>query len=59
MRAARSASTRAPRDLFCPCHGATFDPKNHGAVLAGPTNIPLPEVPIHVDAQTGVITLAG
>lgn len=46
-------------DLFCPCHGATFDPKNHGAVLAGPTNIPLPEVPIHVDAQTGVITLAG
>jgi len=46
-------------DLFCPCHGATFDPGNHGAVLAGPTNIPLPEVPIHVDAQTGVITLAG
>jgi thiosulfate dehydrogenase [quinone] large subunit len=45
-------------DLFCPCHGATFDPKNHGAVLGGPTNIPLPEVPIHVDAQTGVITLA-
>jgi len=46
-------------DLFCPCHGATFDPRNHGAVLSGPTNIPLPEVPIHVDAQTGVITLAG
>jgi len=46
-------------DLFCPCHGATFDPANHGAVLGGPTNIPLPEVPIHVDAQTGVITLAG
>ena len=46
-------------DLFCPCHGATFDPKNHGAVLSGPTNIPLPELPIHVDAQTGVITLAG
>ena len=46
-------------DLFCPCHSATFDPRNHGAVLSGPTNIPLPELPIHVDAQTGVITLAG
>jgi len=44
-------------DLFCPCHGATFDPARHGAVLGGPTNIPLPEVPIQVDAQTGVITL--
>jgi thiosulfate dehydrogenase [quinone] large subunit len=46
-------------ELFCPCHGATFDPRNHGAVLGGPTNIPLPEVPINVDAQTGVITLVG
>ena len=46
-------------DLFCPCHGATFDPKNHGAVLGGPTNIPLPQLPIHVDTQTGVITLTG
>jgi thiosulfate dehydrogenase (quinone) large subunit len=46
-------------ELFCPCHGATFDPKNHGAVLGGPTNVPLPEVPIHIDAQTGVITLVG
>ena len=43
--------------LLCPCHGAAFDPADHGAVLAGPTNIPLPELPIVVDTQTGTISL--
>ncbi|MGZ6271298.1 MAG: TQO small subunit DoxD [Candidatus Limnocylindrales bacterium] len=45
------------RVLACPCHGAVFDSTNHGAVLAGPTNIPLPELPIKIDQQTGRITL--
>jgi thiosulfate dehydrogenase [quinone] large subunit len=44
--------------LFCPCHGATFDPAHHGAVLGGPTNTPLTQLPIRVDAKTGVITLS-
>ena len=35
--------------LLCPCHGAAFDPADHGAVLGGPTNIPLAELPIVVD----------
>jgi thiosulfate dehydrogenase (quinone) large subunit len=45
--------------LACPCHGATFDPAHQGAVLGGPTNIPLTQLPIRVDAKTGAITLAG
>ncbi len=45
--------------LVCPCHGATFDCRNHGAVLAGPTDVPLQELPIKVDQQSGRITLAG
>ncbi len=30
------------KTLYCPCHGATFDP-NTGAVLSGPPPRPLPE----------------
>jgi thiosulfate dehydrogenase [quinone] large subunit len=43
--------------LLCPCHGAAFDPADHGAVLAGPTNVPLPELPLVVDKVAGTITL--
>jgi thiosulfate dehydrogenase (quinone) large subunit len=43
--------------LLCPCHGAAFDPNNHGAVLQGPTQEPLTELPITVDQTTGRIYL--
>ncbi len=43
--------------MLCPCHGAAFDPSNHGAVLQGPTNTPLPELPLVIDHQAGTITL--
>ncbi len=43
--------------LLCPCHGAAFDPSNHGAVLGGPTNQPLLELQIVVDKQAGTISL--
>jgi len=43
--------------LLCPCHGAAFDAADHGAVLAGPTNTPLPELPIVVDKVAGTISL--
>ena len=45
--------------LACPCHGAVFDPAHHGAVLGGPTDTPLAQLPIRVDAKTGSITLVG
>jgi thiosulfate dehydrogenase [quinone] large subunit len=43
--------------MLCPCHGAAFDPNNHAAVLQGPTNQPLLELPIAIDSATGAITL--
>jgi thiosulfate dehydrogenase [quinone] large subunit len=43
--------------LLCPCHGAAFDATAHGAVLGGPTNTPLTELPIVVDHQAGTISL--
>ena len=45
--------------LFCPCHGATFDPGHGAAVVAGPTNVPLTELPIRIDSKTGAISLSG
>jgi thiosulfate dehydrogenase [quinone] large subunit len=41
--------------LICPCHGATFDPRHNAQPVAGPTNIPLTELPISI--QAGEITL--
>ena len=43
--------------LLCPCHGAAFDPADHGAVLGGPTRRPLVELPLVIDKEAGTITL--
>ena len=43
--------------MLCPCHGAAFDPNDHGAVLGGPTNTPLLELPLTIDHAAGTITL--
>ncbi|MGH2512404.1 MAG: TQO small subunit DoxD [Candidatus Limnocylindrales bacterium] len=45
--------------LLCPCHGAIFDPAQGARVLDGPAEQPLLALPIKINAQTGVITLAG
>jgi thiosulfate dehydrogenase [quinone] large subunit len=45
--------------IFCPCHGAVFDPTNAAQPIQGPTDIPLPKLPIRVDSKTGQITLTG
>jgi Rieske Fe-S protein len=35
-------------ELACPCHGSVFDPSKGGAVLYGPAQSPLPQIPIKV-----------
>ena len=34
--------------LACPCHGSIFDPANGAAVVNGPAQQPLPEIPVEV-----------
>jgi thiosulfate dehydrogenase [quinone] large subunit len=46
------------KDLYCPCHGAVFDPASQAAVLDGPAPSPLTPVPITVQSN-GDIVLAG
>jgi thiosulfate dehydrogenase (quinone) large subunit len=43
--------------LVCPCHGATFDPAQGGAAVAGPTSTPLRSIPVSVDPATGNVVL--
>ena len=45
--------------LFCPCHGAVFDPTHNADVLQGPAPVALTALPIVVDKTTGAITLKG
>ena len=35
-------------NLACPCHGSVFNPAEGGAVVSGPANQPLPEIPVEV-----------
>jgi thiosulfate dehydrogenase [quinone] large subunit len=53
------AFDRLSGNLLCPCHGAIFDPAHGARVLEGPTDQPLPALPIRIDPATGAISLAG
>ena len=41
--------------LFCPCHGAEFDPRRGGEVIGGPAPVPLPAIPVTIDHRTGEV----
>jgi thiosulfate dehydrogenase [quinone] large subunit len=43
--------------LFCPCHGAEFDPTKGAEVVAGPARRPLANLPLTIDSASGKIYL--
>ena len=45
----------ASHDLYCPCHGAVFDPANNATVLQGPADTPLTPVPVTVQSNGDIV----
>jgi thiosulfate dehydrogenase (quinone) large subunit len=41
--------------LFCPCHGAEFDPADGARAISGPASEPLPRVDVAIDEASGQI----
>ncbi|MFB6196492.1 MAG: ubiquinol-cytochrome c reductase iron-sulfur subunit [Haloplanus sp.] len=50
-------SGRAGDDLYCPCHGTSYDPLEGATVVGGPAPEPLPQLPIGI-SDDGTLLLA-
>jgi thiosulfate dehydrogenase (quinone) large subunit len=48
---------RPSKILFCPCHGAEFDPARGAAPIAGPAPTPLRRIPVAIDHGTGKVVV--
>jgi len=44
------------KSLYCPCHGAEFDPFANGDVITGPTREALPQVKVKISGDWVVLT---
>jgi thiosulfate dehydrogenase [quinone] large subunit len=45
------------RILYCPCHGAEYDPAHHAEVIGGPAPRPLEQIPVKIDPATGEVVV--
>jgi thiosulfate dehydrogenase (quinone) large subunit len=48
---------QSQRILYCPCHGAEYDPARGAEVIGGPAPRPLPEITVKIDRSTGEVVL--
>lgn len=45
--------------IHCSCHGSTYNPANSAANLTGPAVLPLPQIALQADPDTGAISAVG
>jgi rieske iron-sulfur protein len=52
-------SGRDGEDLFCPCHGTSYDPLRGAEVVGGPAPSPLPQLPIGISDEGNLLLATG
>jgi len=52
-------SGRAEDDLYCPCHGTSYDPLRGAEVVGGPAPSALPQLPIGISDEGNLMLATG